>query len=240
MYGGSSQLRGNASATNAASSSSRAAASGSSGAPPSNTAGRQAEGPGGTAESASVRYARLSQRKKDTGGNAYPPPPPVGSYSGLQNTSVNIANAFKAATSGLGGVVTGGRKEDFPDPDEEEDADEEENDVEEEEDGVHREEGQAGPSGASGKAPSSAGRKRKVCKTATIATACDRMLMTHHRNTAIATLPTKISRVRIRAATIPSMISCEETRSARKCTRTITITLVRHSAASGIACVTGI
>ena len=174
MYGGSSQLRGNTSSTNAGSSS-RAAASGSSGAPPppppSTSAGRQAEGAGGTAESASVRYARLSQRKKDTGGNAYPPPPPVGSYSGLQNTSVNIANAFKAATSGLGGVVTGGRKEDFPDPDEEEDADEEENDVEEEEDGVHRDEGQAVPSGASGKAPSSAGRKRKVCKTATIATA---------------------------------------------------------------------
>ncbi|BGP23218.1 hypothetical protein JCM10295v2_002112 [Rhodotorula toruloides] len=68
---------------------------------------------GRAAEPAAVRYARLAQRKKDTGGNAYPPPPPV-AYDGLQNTSVNIANAFKAATSGLGGVVVGGRREDFP------------------------------------------------------------------------------------------------------------------------------
>ncbi|GAA5887420.1 hypothetical protein JCM6882_002523 [Rhodosporidiobolus microsporus] len=55
-------------------------------------------------EPASVRYGRIAQRKKDTG-QAYLP--------ATGNTSVNIANAFKAATSGFGGVVTGGRREDF-------------------------------------------------------------------------------------------------------------------------------
>ncbi|GAA5855817.1 hypothetical protein JCM8547_000369 [Rhodosporidiobolus lusitaniae] len=60
---------------------------------------------GRASEPASVRYGRIAQRKKDTG-ETYPPP------SG--NTSVNIANAFKAATSGAGGIKTGGRREDFP------------------------------------------------------------------------------------------------------------------------------
>ncbi|BGP38438.1 hypothetical protein JCM10450v2_002383 [Rhodotorula kratochvilovae] len=91
-----------------------------------------------------ARYARgLAQRKKDAGGQAYPPPPPAYAASGLQNTSVNIANAFKAATSGLGGVVSGGKREDFPLEEEEE-----------EEEDVGAQAKQAG-------APPSSGKKRK-------------------------------------------------------------------------------
>lgn len=130
-------------------------------------AGGSADG-GRAAEPAAVRYARLAQRKKDTGGNAYPPPAPVvgGSYSGLQNTSVNIANAFKAATSGLGGVVTGGRREDFVDDDEEEadegveEADHEENDQENPDGPPAGDEDRTVGTGE--KAPNSAVRKRKV------------------------------------------------------------------------------
>ncbi|BGO90029.1 hypothetical protein NBRC10512_003562 [Rhodotorula toruloides] len=105
---------------------------------------------GRAAEPAAVRYARLAQRKKDTGGNAYPPPPPV-AYGGLQNTSVNIANAFKAATSGLGGVVTGGRREDFPPL----------NGREENGEGEAEEAGEEQDLPQPAKAPASAGKKRK-------------------------------------------------------------------------------
>ncbi|GAA5975854.1 hypothetical protein JCM10908_005302 [Rhodotorula pacifica] len=165
MYAGSFQLRGNSStAGSSGQAGAGAGAGGAGGTPPSSNNTGGAGDTGRAAESAAVRYARLSQRKKDTGGNAYPPPPPVGSYSGLQNTSVNIANAFKAATSGLGGVVTGGRKEDFPDPDPDPEGEEEEEADEEENKGGDGEEGQDG-NGASasppGKAPQSAGRKRK-------------------------------------------------------------------------------
>ncbi|GAA5866530.1 hypothetical protein JCM3774_004002 [Rhodotorula dairenensis] len=161
VYGGSSQLRGNTSSSNAGPSS---RATGVAPQTPSTGAGAPS-GPAG--EDPSVRYARLSQRKKDAGGNAYPPPPPIGSYAGLQNTSVNIANAFKAATSGRGSVVTGGRREDFPEPagegkEYEEEADAEENHAEPEDEDLYEDEAPAtGQSGVPGKAPSSAGRKRK-------------------------------------------------------------------------------
>ncbi|GAA6007690.1 hypothetical protein JCM11491_003926 [Sporobolomyces phaffii] len=61
--------------------------------------------------------------------------------SSLNNTSVNIANAFRAATAGGGGLVKGGRREDFPplehrperrpQPHEREDDDDEDADVDE-------------------------------------------------------------------------------------------------------------
>ncbi|GAA6037262.1 hypothetical protein JCM8097_008650 [Rhodosporidiobolus ruineniae] len=102
---------------------------------------------GRAAEPASVRYARIAQRKKDTG-SAYLP--------AMGNTSVNIANAFKAATSGMGGVVTGGRREDFSAP--LNDVGRDEDEEEEEEDEIDYV--QPGPAKAA-PAPQSAGKKRK-------------------------------------------------------------------------------
>lgn len=166
VYGGSAQLRGNTPSSNAGPSN-RVAGTGTAAVPttPSTGAAAPSRDSGSNAEAPSACYARLSQRKKDTGGNPYPPPPPIGSYSGLQNTSVNIANAFKAATSGRGGVVTGGRREDFPGPEadqeEEGEADAEENRVADEDD-LYEDGAPAAQSSVPPKAPSSAGRKRKV------------------------------------------------------------------------------
>ncbi|GAA5948882.1 hypothetical protein JCM21900_003459 [Sporobolomyces salmonicolor] len=85
-----------------------------------NGAGEDEEGgpaeTGRSAEPASVRYGRIAQRKKDTG-NGFPQQPRTPAQSallGLNNTSVNIATAFKAATRGQGGFLVGGRREDFP------------------------------------------------------------------------------------------------------------------------------
>ncbi|GJN87213.1 hypothetical protein Rhopal_000158-T1 [Rhodotorula paludigena] len=106
---------------------------------------------GRASEPASVRYARLADRKRDTGGNAYPPPKPVVYSDGMQNTSVNIANAFKAATNEMGGAAKGGRKEDLPATAAQEEREDEEQD--DEEDDVVL----AKPAAA----PTSAGKKRK-------------------------------------------------------------------------------
>lgn len=111
----------------------------------------QPDDTGRAAEPAAVRYARLAQRKKDVGGNAYPPPPPV-AYGGLQNTSVNIANAFKAATNGFGGAVVGGRREDFPPL----------NGANEHATGQEEEADEEQDQRQAAKAPTSAGKKRKV------------------------------------------------------------------------------
>ncbi|GAA5916571.1 hypothetical protein JCM5296_003890 [Sporobolomyces johnsonii] len=85
-----------------------------------NGAGEDDEGApaetGRAAEPASVRYGRIAQRKKDTG-NGFPQQPRTPAQSallGLNNTSVNIATAFKAAVNGQGGLLVGGRREDFP------------------------------------------------------------------------------------------------------------------------------
>ncbi|GAA5921582.1 hypothetical protein JCM3775_003116 [Rhodotorula graminis] len=114
------------------------------------------------AATAGERYARsLASRKKDAVGHAYPPPPPVAPApvysSGFQNTSVNIANAFKAATSGQGGVRVGGRREDFAAPAgrrDDKNEGEDEGDSEEEENIIKVAAKQAA-------APTSAGKKRK-------------------------------------------------------------------------------
>ncbi|GAA5998394.1 uncharacterized protein JCM10292_001165 [Rhodotorula paludigena] len=106
---------------------------------------------GRASEPASVRYARLADRKRDPGGNAYPPPKPVVYSDGMQNTSVNIANAFKAATNEMGGAAKGGRREDLPATTAQEEREDEEQD--DEEDDVVL----AKPAAA----PTSAGKKRK-------------------------------------------------------------------------------
>ncbi|GAA5835196.1 hypothetical protein JCM9279_007226 [Rhodotorula babjevae] len=110
---------------------------------------------------AGERYARsLASRKKDVVGHAYPAPPPVATApaptysSGYQNTSVNIANAFKAATSEQGRVRVGGRREDFAAPPGRHEAEADEGDSEEEEELIMVAAKQAA-------APSSAGKKRK-------------------------------------------------------------------------------
>ncbi|GAA5892909.1 hypothetical protein JCM8208_004122 [Rhodotorula glutinis] len=106
---------------------------------------------------AGERYAHsLASRKKDAAGHAYPAPPPVVPapvYSSGFNTSVNIANAFKAATSGQGGVRVGGRREDFAAPAGRRD------EVGEEEDSEEDEIIMAAAKQAA--APTSAGKKRK-------------------------------------------------------------------------------
>lgn len=197
---------------------------------------------GRAAEPAAVRYARLAQRKKDTGGNAYPPPPPVPSYSAYQNTSVNIANAFKAATSGLGGIVTGGRQEDLAADagDDDEEADQEENavteeeagqggaehqDLGEEDDEVNEDLGQT-----DGKAPSSAARKRKVSLSDVVgfcvfpheaeprSSAC--------RNMAVEVRPKETKRNCPRAVTTRGARERSIKASEQRCTRMPTITSV--------------
>ncbi|GAA6011361.1 hypothetical protein JCM10207_008313 [Rhodosporidiobolus poonsookiae] len=110
---------------------------------------------GRAAEPASVRYGRIAQRKRDTG-HAYPQAQGSASAAAHGNTSVNIANAFKAATSGLGGVVTGGRREDFGPLNGNGAAHEEEED--EEDEGVEIAEERPAKEAS---APASAGKKRK-------------------------------------------------------------------------------
>lgn len=78
-----------------------------------------AEETGRAIEPAAVRYQRLQAQRKQT-------PEPTSASGGtsnstlnkmasLNNTSVNIATAFKAATSGNGpAMVKGGRREDYP------------------------------------------------------------------------------------------------------------------------------
>lgn len=125
---------------------------------------------GRSKEPAAVRYARMKQRQKDTGQPFLPPPPPpsgllppaslakprsVGStpLTGFQNTSVNIATAFREAVVG-GGVMrqpVGG-----PAPVERMQREEEE-EGEEEEIGSGKETHVAG-----GAAGASASKKRKV------------------------------------------------------------------------------
>ena len=108
-------------------------------------------------EPAAVRYSRLQAQRKQqpetSGGGTTSSNSNFNKMASLNNTSVNIATAFKAATSGNGpAMVKGGRREDFPPL--EERRENRENDE-------RREEGsskQALPEGVDG----SASKKRKV------------------------------------------------------------------------------